>query len=68
MDCLTPFIVVPTIMSIWETAVVEAGGRADSTNRRARAARQNICLDNAAEWVLTMKVVMEGEELSLLSL
>lgn len=40
MDCLAPFIAVPTIMSIWETAVVEAGGRAESTHQSQSQGRK----------------------------
>jgi hypothetical protein len=69
MDGLALFIAVPTIMSIWETAVVDkADGRVDSANHRTGAARQSICLDDTAEWVLARKVVVEGQKLSLLSL
>src|SRR6266513_1547081 len=53
-DCVDGFplcIAVPTIVSIWETAVVdEANGRIDSANHRVGAAGQSVCFDNTAEW------------------
>jgi len=71
-DCVDGFalcVAVPTIVSIWETAVVdEANGRVDSANRRVRAAGQSVCFDNTAKWVLPREVIVKGKELSLLGL
>lgn len=62
-DCVDGFVLcvaVSTIVSIWETGVVdEANGRVDSANRRAGAAGRSACFDNTAEWVLAGEVVVK---------
>jgi hypothetical protein len=62
-------IAVPTMVRIWETAVVDkADGRVDSTDRRIRAAGQGVCSECTAERVLAREVVVKGKKLSLLGL
>ena len=69
VDGFAPCIAVPTIVSIWETAVVdEANSRVDSANHRVGAAGQSVCFDSTAEWVLAREVIVKGKELSLLGL
>ena len=71
-DCVDDFALctaVPTIVSIWETAVVdEANSRVDSANHRVGATGQSVCFDNTSEWVLVKEVIVKGKELSLLDL
>ena len=71
-DCVDGFalcVAVPTVVSIWETAVVDkADGRVESSNPRVGAAGQSVCFDNTAEWVLARGIVVKGKELSLLDL
>lgn len=69
VDGLALCIAVPTIMSIWKTAVInEANDRVDSPNSRVRAAGQSVYSDDTTEWVLAREVIVKGEELSLLGL
>ena len=71
-DCVDGFafcLAIPTVVSIWETAVVnETDGRVDSTNYRVVATGQSVCLNNTAKWVLARKIVMKGKKLSLFGL
>ena len=71
-DCVDSFtlgIAVPTIVSIWKTAVVnEADSRIDATNHGAGTAGQSVGFDNTAERVFAREIVMKQKELSLLGL
>ena len=69
VDSFTFGIAVPTIVSIWKTAVInEANGRIEATNHGARTAGQSVGFDNTAERVFARKVAMKRKELSLLGL
>lgn len=69
VDGLALCIVVPTIVSIWKTAVVdEANGRVDATSLGVGTAGQSVGFDSTTEWVLAREIVMKGKELSLLGL
>ena len=67
-DCVDGFtlcIDVPTIVSIWKTAVInEANGRIDATNHGVGTAGQSVGFDNAAERVFAREIVVEQKELS----
>ena len=71
-DCVDGFtlcIAVPTIVSIWKTAVInEANGRIDATDHGVGTAGQSVGFDNTAERVFARKIVMKQKELSLLVL
>ena len=71
-DCVDGFILciaVPTIVSIWKTAVIyEANGRIDATNHGVGTAGQSVGFDNTAERVFAREIVMKQKELSLLGL
>lgn len=68
MDGFTLRVAVPAMISVWKTTVVDkANGRVDSANHRSRAAGQSIGFDNTAEWVPPVEVIVQGQELSLLS-
>ncbi len=71
-DCVDGFtlcIAVPTIVSIWKTAVInEANGRIDATDHGVGTAGQSVGFDNTAERVFARKIVMKQKELSLLGL
>lgn len=62
-DCVDGFtlcIAVPTIVSIWKTAVVyEANGRIDATNHGVGTAGQSVGFDNTAERVFAREIVMK---------
>ena len=62
-DCVDGFklcIAVPTIVSIWKTAVIyEANGRIDATNHGVGTAGQSVGFDNTAEWVFARETVMK---------
>lgn len=69
VDCFTPCIAVPTIVSIWKAAVVyEAYSRIDATNHGVGTAGQSVGFDNATERVFAREIVMKQKELSLLDL
>lgn len=66
VDCFAVQIAVPTVVCVWETAMVYKVDRGIySTDSRAWAARQSVCFYNTAEWVLSRKVVVKREELML---
>jgi len=71
-DCVDGFalcIAVPTIVSIWKTAVIdEANSRIDATNLGVGTAGQSVGFDNTAERVFAREIVMKQKELSLLGL
>ena len=71
-DCVDGFtlcIAVPTIVSIWKTAVIyEANGKIDATNHGVGTVGQSVGFDNTAEWVFARETVMKQKELSLLGL
>lgn len=71
-DCVNSLafcIAVPTIVSIWKTAVInETNGRVNATNHGIGTTGQSVDFDNTAEWVLTTEIVMKRKELSLLVL
>ena len=71
-DCVDGFtlcIAVPTIVSIWKTAVIyEANGRINATNHGVGTAGQSVGFDNTAERVFAREIVMKQKELSLLGL
>lgn len=69
VDGLALCIGVPTIMSIWKTAVVdEVNGRVDATNLGLGTAGQSVSLDNTAKRALAREIVMKRKELPLLRL
>lgn len=69
VDGLALCIGVPTVVSIWKTAVVdEANGRVDATNHGVGTAGQSVGFDNTAERVLAREIVVKRKELSLLRL
>ena len=69
VDGLAFGIAVPTIVSIWKTAVVnEANGRVNAINYGVGTAGQSVGFDNTAEWILATEIVMKRKELSLLVL
>jgi len=71
-DCVDGFtlcIAVPTIVSIWKTAVInKANCRIDATDHGVGTAGQSVGFDNTAERVFARKIVMKQKELSLLGL
>ena len=71
-DCVDGFtlcIAVPTIVSIWKTAVInEANSKIDATNHGVGTARESVSFDNTAERVFAREIVMKQKELSLLGL
>lgn len=71
-DCVDGFtlcIAVPTIVSIWKTAVInEANGRINTTNHGVGTAGQSVGFDNTAERVFAREIIMKQKELSLLGL
>lgn len=71
-DCVDGFtlgIAVPTIVSIWKTAVIdEANGRIDATNHGVGTAGQSVGFDNTAKRVFAGEIVMKQKKLSLLGL
>ena len=62
-DCVDGFalcIAVPTIVSIWKTAVInEANGRIYATNHGVGTAGQSVGFDDTAERVFAREIVMK---------
>lgn len=71
-DCVDGFtlcIAVPTIVSIWKTAVIyEANGRTDATNHGVGTARQSVDFDKTTKRVFAREIVTKQKKLSLLGL
>lgn len=69
MDGLALCVIVPAIVSIWQTAVIdETNGGVHPPYHRVRATGQSVCSENTAECMLAGEVVVQGEEHSLLAL
>lgn len=69
VDCLGFCVIVPVVVGVWETAVVEeANGRVDTANRGVGTARQSVGSDNPAEGLLAGEIIMKRKELALLGL
>ena len=69
MDGLALRVVVPIIVSIWQTAVIdETNGRVDPTYHRVRATGQSVCSENTAEYMLAWEVIVQGQKHPLLAL
>ena len=60
MDRLMLFLVIPVIVRVRETAMIdEANGGIDPTNVRSRSAWESVRFDDPTERVFSRKVVVE---------
>jgi len=67
MDGFTLGITIPIIVSIRKATVIdEAYGWINSADCRIWPARQGVCFNDSTEGVFARKIVVEGEEFSLL--